>query len=225
MFSWTVTIVEGDGGGPGSLSRQAFLASAVLFPTARLLFNDSGDRLNLTIASQRGTVGIGHRTEHIFFIQDNVEVSRSALEHMFDILEQNCRVGLVGSASSKPDGAIFHRGVAFDLGPRHKRCLSSDSYEDDYSYGSSYGSRREGGDGGDGPLAWTSQAIWAFHAGQGLRAPQAQPQRREGARTAASDAADPSETRASVTMVEAITEGCWAIRHRVWRQLGGLDPR
>ena len=150
-FQWDVTIIECDGEGPGSLSRQAFLASAALFAGARLLFNDSGDRLTLESATHRGAACASPSAEHIIFIQDVVEVSRNALERMVDVLERNCRVALVGSASAKPDGAVYHQGIAFDLGPRHKRCLSSDAYEDDYSYIS----RRDMDESGEEPLAWT----------------------------------------------------------------------
>ena len=222
-FAWDVTIVEGDGGGPGSLSRQAFLGSAALFAGARLLFNDSGERPTLAAATQRGAAGAWPRAEHIVFIQDSVEVSRSALERMIDVLERDCRVALVGAASAKPDGAVFHRGVAFDLGPRHKRCLSSDAYEDDYSYGS----RREANEGSDEPLAWTSQAIWAFHAGQGLRAPAppVAPPHAAHVRSDARDRGGQVASGAAATVVEAVSEGCVALRLAVWQDMGGLDPK
>ena len=213
-FTWEVSVVECDGSGPGSLSRQAFLASTALFPAARVLFNGSGERLNLTAATWRATAGTGGRAQHIFFIQDNVEVSDTALGRMVNILEHDCRVAVVGSASRKPDGSIYHRGVAFDLGPRHKRCLSSDMYEDDYSYSYSSSSRRGGGD--TGPLAFTSQAIWAFHAHQGLRAPLDPP--------LLVDTGDIFHDSAAPTLVDAVSEGCWATRWSMWQQLRGLDP-
>lgn len=214
--------MEGDGSGPGSLSRQAFLASTALFPGAKVLFNDSGEHLALAAATRRATAGVKRQIQHIFFIHDTVEVSGAALEHMVAILEQDCRVALVASASSRPDGGLFHRGIAFDLGPRHKRCLSSNIYDDDISSGSSYGSRRQGDENGDGPLAWTSQAIWAFHEGQGLR--QAVPIEPFADAERTRSALPTRMNQAKPTLVTAVSEGCWVVRHSLWLQLAGLDP-
>jgi len=219
-FAWEVSIVEGDGEGAGSLSRQAFLASAALFPGAQVLFNDSGEQLTLAAATRRATVGA--QAEHIFFLHDTVEVSGAALERMVAILDQDCRVALVASASLRPDGGLFHRGVSFDLGPRHKRCLSSNTYDDDFSYGK-YGSRRQGEENYDGPLAWTSQAIWAFHEGQGLRPAMPAPPS-AGPGHAGLTAVPETMDRTNLTLVSAVSEGCWVIRRSVWRQLAGLDP-
>ena len=71
------------------------------------------------------------------------------------------------------------------------------------------------------------QAVWAFHAGQGLRAPT-RPNARPGTASADSDARDNDGhvvPGAAETFVEAVSEGCVAIRLVVWQDIGGLDPK
>ena len=220
-FTWEATIVEGDGGGPGSLARQAFLTSCALFPSARLVFNDSGQRLSLAAATRHATAALPAGMHHVVFVKDTVEVSRGALERMVGILEGSVRIAVVGAASATPDGNIFHRGVAFDWGPRHKPCLSSDAYEDSFAHGSyrdagvGSGSRSRGA---AGASPHQSLAVWAFHAGQGLRAV---------AQDGGTDGGIETEEGGAVkhTIVKAVSDGCWGVRWRAWREEGGLDAR
>jgi hypothetical protein len=191
----------------------------------------------LIAATEKATADILHHTHHILFIQDTVEVSLAALQVMVDILEDNCRVAVVGAASSTPDGNTYHRGVAFDLGPRKKRCLSSDVYDDEYAYGSGRGGG--GTESSETPLSFAlpHEAIWAFHAGQGLRAPaSAAPAPAAPAASAPAPAPAPASlpmrarhastsARGELTLVDAVSGGCWIIRRSIWQELRGLDPR
>ena len=71
------------------------------------------------------------------------------------------------------------------------------------------------------------QAVWAFHAGQGLRAPT-RPNALPGTAPAGSDARDNDGhvvPGAAAKLVEAVSEGCVAIRLVVWQDIGGLDPK